>query len=57
MILDRMMWLGYGLLLLLIGAWQLDKSNKEADAKANGKDDRQTGDGSQNKVLLLRKRQ
>ncbi|MFZ2858478.1 hypothetical protein [Acidovorax sp.] len=57
MLQDRMMWLGYAVLFLLIGAWQLVKSNKEADSEANGEDDCQAGDGPRNKVLALRKRQ
>jgi hypothetical protein len=56
MFLDRMMWLGYAVLFLLLGAWQLDKSNKEADADVGGPHEHPTGGGSHSKVLSLRKR-
>jgi hypothetical protein len=54
MYLDRMMWLGCAVLVVLLGAWQLDKSNKEAEA--SGGHDRPTGCGPPNKVISLRKR-
>lgn len=30
--LAKLMWLGYGLLFLIVGGWNLDKSNKELSA-------------------------
>jgi hypothetical protein len=56
MFVDRMMWLGYAVLLLLIGAWQLDKSNKEADAEFSEGHVRPAEGGTHNKVLSLRKK-
>jgi hypothetical protein len=29
-LIDKLMWLGYGLALLAIGAWQIDRSNRPA---------------------------
>lgn len=57
MLLDRMMWLGYAVLLLLIGAWQLDKSNKEVDPETNGGDDCQEGSVPHSNVVTLSKKQ
>lgn len=54
---DKLMWVGYALILLFVGAWQLDKSNKEIKAEDQcGEPQSFKSEGTKRNVLLLRKK-
>lgn len=56
MYVDRLMWIGFALTLLVIGAWQLDKSSKEADSSTSSVDDQALSDEVHKNVHPLRRK-
>lgn len=52
---DKLMWVGYAFTLLVVGAWQLDKSNKESDAVARCDAQPEIKQANSGKVLPLKR--
>ena len=45
-LIDRLMWVGFALTLLFVGAWQIDKSNKESNSPDNPNDAHPVGEST-----------
>lgn len=54
--LDKVTWIGYALVLLFVGAWQLDKSSKESDAGMNSSERPDSWEATSGKVVQFRRR-